>query len=453
MAPKADIMQGAVTALATAAQASRRGGAGGPDGWEATLTASQREAFDAIRSGANALVTGSGGTGKSYLVDGVIRWAHARGLGTIVCAPTGIAALNVGGTTIHRMLGLSAKSVLGPRDDLRLPADSPLPQCDIMIVDEISMCRLDLFDYLSSSLDAAARARGGRRCQLVAIGDFLQLPPVVTRDDAGMLARMYGRDVRGGYPFLGDSWDGWGFRHVPLREAVRQSDGEFVDALGRIRLGDMSGAEWIQRHAPGMPHPDAIVLCGTNAKASAENSSRLGALPGRATTYRGSAWGDVRASDMPTEVRLSLKPGARVMAVVNEPTSGFMNGSLGTVTACRPDHVDVRFDDGHVAAVRRHVWEVCRPQLDGGRIAMQVVGEFEQVPLRLAWAITIHKSQGQTFEHAVVHPRCWDYGQLYTALSRLTDVGGLCLAEPIRDGYLKASPDALGFERRLDGAA
>lgn len=426
---------------------------GGPE-WEATLTAGQAKAFDAIRSGRNAFITGNGGTGKSYLLEGAIAWARSAGRQVIVCAPTGIAALNVGGSTVHRALGITPDRVLGPKSHPSLPSDSPLPKCDLMVVDEISMCRCDLFDYLSCCLRETAaqrEAQGLGPCQLVVVGDFFQLPPVVTDDDRPILDRMYGREVRGAYPFMGDEWGRWGFERVALTEAIRQRDAGFVSALERCRVGDISGARWIESHAARVAADDAIVLCGTNAMAGRENSDRLRALPGPDARYRGRMWGDVRKQDMPTDMTLRLRVGARVMSVVNDVEGRFMNGSLGTVLGCGEASVTVMFDGGRKVEVTSHVWTVTKPTLEGGRIRMATVGEFEQVPLRLAWAITIHKSQGQTFVHAVVHPYCWDYGQLYTALSRLTDVGGLRLAKPIRSKYLRASPDVIAFEREAGG--
>lgn len=418
--------------------------------WESSLTQGQRAAFEAVREGRNVFVTGNGGTGKSYLVNGIIDWAKASGLGIIVCAPTGIAALNVGGSTIHRTLGISPDKVLGPTSHPSIPVGSPLPKCDLMIVDEISMCRMDLFDYLSCCLREVGRERerlGLGLCQLVVVGDFFQLPPVVTDDDEPMLRKMYGRDVRGGYPFMGDEWSRWGFRRVLLTETIRQRDAEFVRALERCRVGDIAGARWIEEHASRTAPEDAIVLCGTNSMAGRENKTRLAALPSAPHGYVGTMWGDVRKSDMPTDMKIQVSPGARVMSVVNDPDGGYMNGSLGTVVSCGNDSVTVRFDDGVEAAVARHVWPITKPVVEKGRIRMQTVGEFSQIPLKLAWAITIHKSQGQTFDHAVIHPYCWDYGQLYTALSRLTDVSGMKLAKPIQTKYLKASPDVIEFER------
>ena len=266
-----------------------------------------------------------------------------------------------------------------------------------------------------------------------------------------MLQRLYKKDVQGGYPFMGTEWRKWHFKRVTLTETLRQRDADFVDALEKCRVGDVSGVRWIETHAARRPKGNPIILCGTNAKASEENGSRLGEIKAPATGYRGSVWGDVKQQDMPTDMKIRLKAGARVMSVVNDPEGLYMNGSLGTVRECRPHSVIVAFDGGREVEVSRHVWTVMKPVLEDGRIRMETVGEFTQIPLKLAWAITIHKSQGQTFDSAIIHPYCWDYGQLYTALSRLTSVEGMTLACRVQARYLKASPDVIEFERRTAG--
>ena len=414
------------------------------------LTEGQARAFDAVKAGKNVYLSGLGGTGKSYVLERIIEWARGTEQNVLVCAPTGIAALNVGGSTVHRALGIRPEQTLTGQPSPRVSQDSPLYACDLMIVDEISMCRVDLFDYLSAALQRAAdlRAAEGRpACQLVVVGDFSQLPPVVPRDERKILNELYGYDVRGGYPFMGRSWESWGFEHVELTEAIRQRDAEFVAALNAVRVGDTAGLRWIEAHAATRAPEGAIVLCGTNAQAEQENQRHLDALPGRARTYRGASEGQLERSDMPTSERLVLKPGARVMALVNRSAGTYMNGSLGTVVDCGPKAVTVRFDGSERDVdVRPYVWEVTRPVLNGRRTALESVGAFMQVPLKLAHAITIHKAQGQTFEAVSVWPDCWDAGQLYTALSRATDIQGLHLVHPCPDASLVTSKDVIDFQ-------
>ncbi len=412
------------------------------------LTEGQQRVMDLVDAGKNVYLTGLGGTGKSYVIRKIIAKASESGKNVITCAPTGIAALNIGGTTIHRALGIRPERTLEMNVRPWLAPDSPLLSCDLMIVDEISMCRMDLFDYLSTALKIASRLRaqeGKAPCQLVVVGDFCQLPPVLPKAERGILEQKYGYDVGGGYPFMGTEWDSWAFEGVELTKAIRQRDRTFVAALNACRVGDTSGLRWIEEHARRSVPEHAIILCGRNDMANRENKRNLDALPGKASVYRAGVTGTVENGDKPTLDELELKPGARVMALVNDPLGTFMNGSLGTVLACGKAYVDVQFDSGGTVSVTRHTWEVVRPMLSQGKTEYETIGTFKQIPLKLAYAITIHKSQGQTFDAASIYPDCWDPGQLYTALSRLTSIEGLHLARHCSDSFLKTSPEVLDF--------
>lgn len=412
------------------------------------LTEGQQRVMDLVERGVNVYLTGLGGTGKSYVLEKVIDRAKESGKGVIVCAPTGIAALNVGGSTIHRALTIPPNHTLKNRPYVVLNDDSPILNCDLMIIDEISMCRMDLFDYLSAVLRRAAKLRaeeGKPPCQLMVVGDFSQLPPVVPNEDRDLLEEKYGRKVGGAYPFLGDTWDDWNFEKVELTEAIRQRDASFVAALNAVRVGDTRGLRWIEAHAAKEPQEHSVILCGTNDEAREENVRRLNDLPSKETVYHGVASGAVDTKDMAADRALKLKPSARVMALVNDPGERFMNGSLGTVVSCDTNSVVVDFDHGERVKMDAYRWSITKPIKVDDKVKDDVIGTFEQIPLKLAWAMTIHKSQGQTFDAAVIHPNCWEDGQLYTALSRLTRVEGMYIAEPISDNFLHTSPDVVAF--------
>ena len=422
------------------------------------MTDGQKKVFDLVKEGRNVYLTGLAGTGKSYIVERIIEWAQTSGLNVITCAPTGIAALNVGGSTIHRVLGIRPMRTLEIDPHPFIPMDSPLLDCDLLILDEVSMCRMDVFDYLSSVLKIAGNMRkrqGKGLCQLLVVGDFCQLPPVVTDEERRFLEEKYGYDVGEAFAFQSSEWDFWDFEKVELCEAIRQRDTQFVAALNACRVGDKNGAHWIEQHALSEPLSDSIILCGTNAQALDENMRRLDALKDEEMTFVAYVTGEVLKADMPTDEELSLKPGARVMALVNNSEDTFMNGSLGTVISCDGSGALVRFDGIGTTFVQSFEWKITKPALVNGRVEKEVVGTFEQIPLKLAWAITIHKSQGQTFDRAIIYPDCWDFGQLYTALSRLTDIHGLYLAHHINDNFLVASKEVLDFlngERKADDA-
>lgn len=412
------------------------------------LTNGQQKVFDLVKSGRNVYLTGLGGTGKSYVLNKIIEWAGKTGKNVIVCAPTGIAALNIGGSTIHRALDISPNKTLQMDPYPAIKDGSPIPECDLMIIDEISMCRMDLFDYLSEVLFKAARMRkkeGKPCCQLVVVGDFCQLPPVVQKSERPILEQKYGFDVGGAYAFMGNYWNRWSFEAVELTEAIRQRDSNFVAALNACRVGDTRGVHWISEHSSKRPIENAIVLCGRNSKADSENNKRLRMIDAPFTTYVGEKTGEVEERDMPTPEHLTLKPGARVMSLINDREDTYMNGTLGTVIECEKDGVTVAFDGGQTKFVPLYSWNITKPTMVDGKTRSRPIGTYKQVPLKLAWAITIHKSQGQTFDSATVFPECWDYGQLYTALSRLTRVENLYIAEPVNDSFLKTSPDVIKF--------
>ncbi len=412
------------------------------------LTHGQKKVFDLVERGENVYLTGLGGTGKSYVLDRIIEWGRSKGKNIIVCAPTGIAALNIGGSTIHRVLGISPQKPLQMKHSPWIAESSPLLECDLMIVDEISMCRMDLFDYLSLALKKSAKKRKerkGKLCQLVVVGDFCQLPPVVRKDEKIILDKKYGFDVGNAYPFQGKEWDSWSFSKIELTEAIRQRDIDFVAALNACRVGDSRGLHWIEEHASKKPAKKAIVLCGRNADANQVNEKKLAGLSSPLVVYEGKVSGNVDDADLPTSKRLRLKNGARVMALVNNTEDTYMNGSLGNVVECKDSDVVVSFDNGVTTSIGVHKWEVTRPILFESKTKLETVGTFTQIPLKLAYSITIHKSQGQTFEAASIYPQCWDPGQLYTAVSRLTSVEGLHFVHRCPDSSLITSPEVLEF--------
>lgn len=198
------------------------------------LTDGQKKAFDLVKEGKNVYLTGLAGTGKSYIVERIIEWAQTSGLNVITCAPTGIAALNVGGSTVHRVLCIRPGRTLEKDPHPFVPTDSPLPDCDLLILDEVSMCRMDLFDYLSAVLKIAGKIRkqkGKGLCQLLVVGDFCQLPPVITNEERRFLEEKYGYDVGEAFAFQSSEWAFWNFEEVELCEAIRQRDAHFVAAL------------------------------------------------------------------------------------------------------------------------------------------------------------------------------------------------------------------------------
>lgn len=434
---------------------------------ERTFTPGQAEAMDALLSGRNVFLSGNAGTGKSYVLNAFIEELEEREVPYLAMAPTGIAAQNLhNGTTIHRTLQVGF-GVLDPHDENKKTLTRKvLNKAEVIIIDEVSMCRIDLFERVMNMVLAAKRVSG--RKQVVLVGDFFQLPPVVTDDDRKVLMQLWpGNDD--GYAFKSPLWKGMGFEPHVLTEVVRQSDPEFIGQLNRARIGDRDCIAYFnersisdRKRAP----EDDLWLCATNRMASTINDERVGELErlgARARTYTAYSYGDVKPSDKPTDDKLRLVEGARVMLLANMPDHGLANGSLGTISEVGVDCVTVEFDDcEYPVEVSEKEWKVLKSSVrdiigDDGNPAQELVtdtvGAFTQIPLRLAFAITIHKSQGQTFERCAVHSKVFGAGMLYVALSRCTTFDGLTVWPKIERQRLYANESVIEFYDSLAAKA
>lgn len=354
---------------------------------ERTFTPGQAEAMDALLSGRNVFLSGNAGTGKSYVLNAFIEELEEREVPYLAMAPTGIAAQNLhNGTTIHRTLQVGF-GVLDPHDENKKTLTRKvLNKAEVIIIDEVSMCRIDLFERVMNMVLAAKRVSG--RKQVVLVGDFFQLPPVVTDDDRKVLMQLWpGNDD--GYAFKSPLWKGMGFEPHVLTEVVRQSDPEFIGQLNRARIGDRDCIGYFnersvsdRKRAPA----DDLWLCATNRMASTINDERVGELErmgARARTYTAYSYGDVKPSDKPTDDKLRLVEGARVMLLANMPDHGLANGSLGTVLEAGVDCVTVEFDDcEYPVEVSEKEWKVLKSSVrdfigDDGNPAQELVTDFD----------------------------------------------------------------------------
>lgn len=420
------------------------------------LNLGQQFAMDALDSGRNVFLTGDAGTGKSFVLNEFLRH-HCEGKNVVACAPTGIAALNLyRGSTIHRAFKINPSSLFSPDEVPKTAA--AINEADVIVVDEISMCRCDLFDRIARSIRAAEKRRARKRgpVQLIVVGDFMQLPPVMKSEDRGHLLEWY-PGLRDGWAFEARYWDAFEFVPVLLTQVVRQDDPEFVRQLSLARKGDAACLPYFNARVVKKAPKDVLQVVPTNRKADAVNGRALAGIPRqRPVLFEARSAGSVKDGDKPAPDELTLKVGARVMATVNdsEPDS-YQNGSLGTVTAIGDSSVEVDFDEVGPCTVGKHTWSVLRPEVltgpDGIKtVREEVVGEYTQIPLKLAYAATVHKSQGQTFDRVHVDPECFDAGQLYVALSRCRTIEGLTLSAPINKRRLRCSAAASEW---LDQAA
>lgn len=434
-----------------------------------TLTPEQQDAFAAMADGHNVFLSGGAGTGKTYLLEHFIQYAQGEGKTVLRMAPTGIAARIIKGTTIHRAIH-APTTVIGP-DNFRLASYAHqmgkkvyevIARTDILIVDEISMCRSDLFAYLAKIILAEDQLHVPFRfdakeedtqkdeeltpirhhIQLILCGDFAQLPPIIGKDSREVWRRCYPEN-EAGWPFLTAQWDALHLQIFDLKKVIRQSDPAFAEALNLIRRGNPAGIQYINENSAKMPQPNCMTVCTKNSEVDRINKEHYLQLDTQyQKTYRLEEEGDVTDDDkrnIPS--RLKLTPGARILFLANDTEENpprYSNGSFGTVTATKMDSVMVELDSGSEIEVKRKIWQVTRPVLiedeDTGekRVEEKVVGKFSQIPVMLGWAITIHKSQGQSYDAMNVDPaNIFAPGQLYVALSRCKDVHKMHLSRPL----------------------
>lgn len=418
------------------------------------LTEDQKKAFNLAINGVNLFITGGAGTGKTFLVQKVIQTLIRSGKQVIVCAPTGTAAIKVGGVTINRVFGLQAGPCIHEKTmSLIVHCPMIIKKADVVIIDEISMCRMDMFDSVQQAIEKAEK-QAEKHIQVIVVGDFFQLPPIINeeRGERTLLEKFYKRDIGRAYAFNGDGWRKFNFTSVILTQIVRQKNQVFAEQLNKARFGEASSLKYFNEKAQKHPLSNAVYLCGRNDTANNINIKMLNGLEGKEFSFNAVVDGNVLPSDMMAPERIVLKIGARIMLIINDARGSYCNGSTGTVIKIEKDFVIVQLDiTGEKITVLPNIWSINRYVVDGDKVVLETVGTYTQLPMKLAYAITIHKSQGATFERLNLDPKSWDQGQLYVALSRVKDISGLYLEHPANYSYLKADSVVQTFYRELAG--
>lgn len=403
----------------------------------------QELALAILLSGRSALLTGAAGTGKTYLLNTFIAQARKRGKKVSVTATTGLAATHLGGNTIHSWSGIGVSDHLPNNFFERLSKTrrDVISKTDVLIIDEISMLhdfRLDMIDKVLRTVRENDQPFGG--IQLVMSGDFFQLPPVNRPNEQG-----------GGFVVYSDAWQELQPAVLYLERQYRQNDERLLEILTALRTGDVR-----RRHVEALlarmeiepPDGDITELHTVNVDVDDINIQKLAELPGEERSYQQTTTGskiyveNLQRSVLAPE-NLVIKLGALVMAVKNSPQKLYANGSIGTVVDFEPltEYPVVEFRDGRRVTMVPDVWEL----RDGERKRASI----SQVPLRLAWAITVHKSQGMTLDAAKIDLRkAFVEGMGYVALSRVRDLGNLYLYG-INRRALEVSPDALAIDEVL----
>ena len=459
-------------------------------------------AADAVNyTGCNIFLTGKAGTGKTTFLKYIREHSHKN---TVVVAPTGVAAINAGGVTMHSFFQLPFIPFLPEKKSLRLVGEDPssgplkdglsqersgytggniesvdrygliknirfsrqkidlLRELELLIIDEVSMLRADMLDAMDEILRHYRQNRnvpfGG--LQVLFIGDLFQLPPVVADNEWKMMKEHYESPFFFSARVLEQSPP----LHIELKKIYRQSDENFINLLNNIRNNEMEdedfkllGERFISVSSEAKR--DCITLTTHNYMADAINQKELKKLKGKNFHFEGALSGNFSEKALPTELKLELKEGAQVMFVKNDssPAKRYFNGKLATVKKMDAYSIVVTLSESNEELkIEKEKWKSVRYALnkESGKVEEEELGSFTQYPIRLAWAITIHKSQGLTFDNAVIDAgQSFAAGQVYVALSRCRTLGGLQLLSKITPGSVKNDERIIAFAKKESGAA
>ncbi len=415
-------------------------------------------------------LTGKAGSGKTTFLKYIKQTTQKK---TVVLAPTGVAALNAGGQTIHSFFKI-APSVYVP-DDFRLrtkanPNDDDrrtifdhfkykkghknlILGMELLIIDEVSMVRCDLLDVIDKLLrafrDRESEPFGG--VQVLLIGDAFQLPPIAQRDHWTILKEYYETPFFFSSLVLTQNKPSY----IELKKIYRQHDSQFIDLLNKIRINQVSQEDIDLLNSRFIPsifkneNSEYITIATHNRIVDDTNARKLAGLSSKLITYEAEVSYDFPEKIMPTEKTLNLKVGAQIMFIRNDvEKKSYFNGKLGKIKKLDKNEIIVELADGKEITVKKYTWNNIKYSWDlrEKKINEEIIGEFKQFPIKLAWAITVHKCQGLTFEKVIADLRqSFSPGQVYVALSRCTSLSGLILKSKISRSVIKTDPNVIRF--------
>lgn len=410
------------------------------------LTIEQKLAFLAALSGENMIITGGGGSGKSHLIAALAR--HHRGI--IICGSTGISAVGIGGVTCDSLFGFGPYFISPDEaDDPPVYVKKRFKEISCILLDEASMTRIDRFEAMNKRLQSIKNNKkpfGG--LQIILCGDFCQLKPILNKKSGYI--NIY-RELFGDKLYLFESlvYQKTEFTPYVMTQYIRQGNDAQRRVLRNLRMGHnlKDAVEVINRMATGTPSEQSIYLCSTNEQADRINQQRYQQLAGAEKSFYGLLKGKFK--HLPIDETVTLKIGARVMVCANNTDGGYRNGDRGTVVRFTAHGAVVNLDRGPTVEVGYYEWtehSFTGSEGDTGQ-ARTSEGTYSQLPLKLAYAITIHKSQGLTLDDVVLDLSAgmWEESQAYVALSRVRDFGRLHLTRPLRLSDIKVNRKAIAF--------
>ena len=441
------------------------------------LGAEQKRIFSRMVNGENIFLTGNAGTGKSFLVKAFDQYCKQNDVKILKAAPTGIAACNIQGVTLHRLFKLKTdvKSMLA--DVRNVPAEvmQILNLASVLLIDEISMVRIDVFDKVMKYIDLINRERKAQKrpdIQIILVGDFYQLAPVIPPLDKKMLDLYYGKNIGNGFAFQSKYWQSLRIQFEKLTEVKRQDgDKAFCTALDQCKEGDTDCLPFFAKNTAAKEQKDAIWVCGKNVTARLRNQERLDKIKKKEYSFPAIYTGIATASDGLCEDSFQCKVGARVIMLVNEPSGDYQNGSMGTIKRISGDEIYVEVErieiatgkpEKHLVCVERHDFnkyeyrekEIIEELKDERgetiikkhkELELVTVGSAEQFPMKLGFAITVHKAQGQTYDAMNFKPEIFQDGQLYVALSRCKAADKMFIADPLTPKMVRVSSEVVNY--------
>ncbi len=417
-------------------------------------------ALDLIeKEGKNLFITGRAGTGKSTLLQ---LFRNATRKKVVVLAPTGVAALNVRGQTIHSFFGFPPR-LISPREISKRKDRRLYRNMDVLVIDEISMVRADMLDnidfFLRLNRDSPLPFGG---VQVVFFGDMFQLPPVVATD---FELEVFSTTYESAFFFSAQIFrQGFELEMLELRKVYRQENRHFLRLLDAIRLNhaDQDDLDELnERYEPDFDSEELyITLCARNATAERINQQELSKIDEPERKYLASVTGEFNPTQFPADAALTLKLGAQVMLLKNDPERRYVNGTIGKIVALEQESLKILIEENGLEwkeiEVTPVIWEIIRYKSDPANteeIQSEVIGTFTQFPLRLAWAVTIHKAQGKTFDRVIIDlgTGAFEHGQTYVALSRCRTLEGIVLRQRIRPQDMLTDLRILEFYQIMQG--